>query len=61
MCDWCYEKMKDDEDLFGFHVTDIHEVTRLFKGHKMCVDAMAETFRETYGDNEGEEHVERQD
>lgn len=57
MCDLCYEQMKDEEDLFGFHVTDINGVARLFKGHKDCVDTMAEMFRDVYGNLKEEENT----
>jgi hypothetical protein len=47
--------MKEDEALFGFHVTDINEVVRMFKGHSDCVNIMAEMFREVYGESDVDE------
>lgn len=49
MCDGCYRLLSDSEEMVAFKIVDDENMSRIFKGHKDCVEAIAETLNAIYG------------
>lgn len=51
MCDGCYRTLAEDEQLFGFVLVDSNGAKKPIKGHKGCVQDIAEMINQIYGNN----------
>lgn len=49
MCDGCYRMLGDNEEMVAFKIVDDDDNQRVYKGHKVCVEAIAETLHAIYG------------
>jgi hypothetical protein len=49
MCDGCYRLLSDHEEMVAFKIVDDEDRAKIFKGHKDCVEAIAETLHAIYG------------
>lgn len=49
MCDGCYRLLGNSEEMTAFKIVDDENKERIFKGHKVCVEAIAETLHAIYG------------